>query len=330
MEMRAFRVVLLAAALATAMSCARGAGSTEWPTRPVKVIVPFGPGSGADVVTRLLAPRLSERWRQPVVIDNRPGADGMTGVHAFVSANDQHTLLFTPSGQVTLNPLLHEQLPFDPIRDLVPIAAAVAPSIGIAVAKDVPAAALADLATLARSQPERYLWAGVPGLPEIIFKAFLALEKVQMRHVPYRVQSMALQDLGAGRVHVLAASVATLSPVLQSGAARLLVVTTRARIAAAPDVPTTNEAGYPVLTGEGKWGFYGWRDMPFAMRDRISDDIRQALDDAALAAKLTAMGLTVAPTGATEFAHAIQAQRRQVHEIASIIGLKPSDPSKRP
>ena len=325
--MRTIQVVLTAIAIATATTCARGVGSSEWPTRPVKVIVPFGPGSGADLVTRLLAPRLSERWRQPVVIDNRPGADGIAGVQAFVAAKDQHTLLFTPAGQVTLSPLLHDQLPFDPIRDLVPIAAVVDPSIGIAVAKDVPVASLADLAALARSQPHGYLWAGVPGLPDVIFKAFLALEKVRMKHVSYRVQSMALQDLAAGRIHVLAASVATLSPVLQSGSARLLAVATRARIVAAPDVPTTSEAGYPVLTTDGRWGFYGWREMPVTLRDRISDDIRHALDDAGLAAKLAAMGLTVAPTGAQEFAHAVEEQRRQVHEIASIIGLRPSSGS---
>jgi tripartite-type tricarboxylate transporter receptor subunit TctC len=319
--------VLLALATATAAACARSAGPTDWPTRPVTVIVPFGPGSGADVVTRLLAPRLSERWRQPVVIDNRPGADGMVGVQAFVSAHDRHTLLFTPAGQVTLSPLLHDQLPFDPVRDLVPVAAAINPSIGIAVGKNVHVASLPDLARLARQQPDGHLWTGVPGLPEIIFKAFLALENVRVKHVPYRDQSVALQDLGAGRIHVMAASVATLSPVLQSGAARLLAVTTRARIAGAPDVPTTTEAGYPVLTVAGRWGFYGWRDMPGTLRDRISDDIRHALDDAALAAKLVAMGLTVAPADAEEFARAVEEQRRQVHEIARIIGLKPASTS---
>src|SRR5690554_5582540 len=115
--MRTIRVVLLAVAIATAISCAQGAMG-EWPTRPVKVIVPFGPGSGADLVARLLAPRLSERWGQPVVVDNRPGADGVAGVQAFVSARDAHTLLYTPAGQVTLSPLLHDPMPFDPGRDL--------------------------------------------------------------------------------------------------------------------------------------------------------------------------------------------------------------------
>jgi tripartite-type tricarboxylate transporter receptor subunit TctC len=320
-------VVGMALVIVSAVSCVRDGGAAAWPSRPVKVLVPFGPGSGTDIVTRLLAPRLSERWGQPVVIDNRPGADGVIGVQAFVSAHDQHTLLFTPAGQITLSPLLHDELPFDPVRDLVPIAAAVDPSIGIAVGKDVPAASLANLSTLARSQPDRYLWAGVPGMPDLIFKAFLTRETVRMKHVPYRVQSMALQDLGAGRIHVMAASVATLSPVLQSGAARLLAVTTRARIAGAPDVPTTSEAGYPVLTVAGRWGFYGWRDMPGTLRDRISDDIRHALDDAALAAKLAAMGLTVAPADAEEFARAVEEQGRQVHEIARIIGLKPASTS---
>jgi tripartite-type tricarboxylate transporter receptor subunit TctC len=318
------RAVLLATTIATATACARSTGSTDWPTRPVRVIVPFGPGSGTDVVTRLLAPRLSERWRQPVVIDNRPGASGIVGVQAFVSAHDRHTLLFTPSGQVTLSPLLHDKLPFDPVRDLVPVAAAINPSMGIAVVKNVDAASLPDLARLARQRPDGYLWSGVPGLPEVIFKAFLALEKVRVKHVPYRDQSMALQDLAAGRIHVMAASVATLSPVLQSGAARLLVVTTRARLTAAPDVPTTTEAGYPLLSTDGRWGFYGWREMPDPLRDRISDDIRHALDDAALAARLAAMGLIVAPANAEEFASAVEEQRRQVHEIARIIGLEPA------
>ena len=316
-------VVGMALVLVAAAACVRPGGPAAWPLRPVKVIVPFGPGSGTDIVTRLLAPRLSERWGQPVVIDNRPGADGVIGVQAFVSADDQHTLLFTPAGQISLSPLLHDQLPFDPTRDLVPIAGAVDPSIGIAVGRNVPAASLANLSQLARTNPDRYLWAGVPGLPDLIFKAFLALEKVRIKHVPYRVQSMALQDLGAGRIHVVAASVATLSPVLQSGEARLLAVATSSRIAAAPDVPTMKESGHPALTSDGSWGFYGWRDMPPTLRDRISDDIRHALDDAALAAKLEAMGLTVKPTGAAEFGQVVEEQRRQVDAMASILGLTP-------
>ena len=135
--MRAPVVVLVAMAIAASGACARRSGSTQWPTRPVTVIVPFGPGTGSDLVARLLAPRLSERWRQPVVVDNRPGADGIVGVQVFASAKDEHTLVFTPAGPITLSPLLHERLPFDPVRDLVPTAAVVTASIGIAATSTV-------------------------------------------------------------------------------------------------------------------------------------------------------------------------------------------------
>ena len=322
-SMRATLRCFLAIGLAIASACSRPAGSSDWPTRPVKLIVPFGPGSGQDVIARLLAPRLSERWRQPVVVDNRPGADGIVGVQAFAAAADHHTLLFSPAGQVTLSPLLHERLPFDPVTDLVPIAALVNPSIGIATSSRNEAASLSDLVSRARQAPDRLKWAAVPGLPEVIFKAFLAIEKLQMKYVPYREMSVALQDLGAERLQLMVSSVPTLSPLLQSGRARLLVVTTSARISAAPEVPTTTEAGYPALTADGKWGVYGWRDIPDALRERISQDIRLALDDPALIAKLSNMGLTVAPGTAEEFTRALDHHRKQVQEMARIIGLKP-------
>ncbi len=323
--MRTTCSALLAIGIAAIGACGRDAGSAsaEWPTRPITVIVPFGAGSGSDLVARLLAPRLSARWRQPVVVDNRPGADGIVGVQAFVSAKDGHTLLFTPAGQVTLSPLLHDRVPFDPVRDLVPTAAVVTPSIGISVTGSVKGTSLADLVALVRREPGRFLWAAAPGLPEVIFKAFLALEKLEMKHVPYRDLSMAVQDLAAGRIHVGIFAVPTLMPHVQSGAARLLAVTSSARIAAAPDVPTSAEAGYPLLSADGKWGFYTWRDIPTTLRDRISEDVRHALDDPALAQRLVSMGLTVAPGGAEELSRALERQRGQVHEIARIIGLRP-------
>ena len=244
-------------------------------------------------------------------------------MQAFAAATDHHTLLFTPAGQVTLSPLLHERLPFDPVADLVPIAAVVNPSIGIATSSSARATSLSDLVSRARQQPNHLMWAAVPGLPEVIFKTFLAIEKLQMKHVPYRDTSVALQDLGAERIQVLVTSVPTLSPLLQSGRARLLVVTTSARISAAPAVPTTTEAGYPALSSDGKWGFYGWRDIPDALRERISQDVRLALDDPALVAKLSNMGLTVAPGTAEEFTRALDHHRKQVQAMARLIGLKP-------
>ena len=217
-------------------------------------------------------------------MDNRPGADGIVGVQVFASAKDGHTLVFTPAGQVTLSPLLHERLPFDPVRDLVPTAAVVTASIGIAATmhRQRLVARRCGGAGAPRSRggccgPPR------PGLPEVIFKAFLALEKLEMKHVPYRDPSMAVQDLAAGRIHAGVFAVPTVMAHVRSGSVRLLAVTTTARIAAAPDVPTLAEVGYPPLSSDGRWGFYGWREIPAALRDRISDDVRHVLHDREIA-----------------------------------------------
>jgi tripartite-type tricarboxylate transporter receptor subunit TctC len=313
---------VVALGIALYAGCTRSTVIEQWPSRPVRVLVPYGAGTGTDIVARLLAPRLSERWRQPVIIDNRPGADGTVAISAFLESNDRHTLLFMTAGPLVLGPFRHDRLPYDPVHELVPIAAAVNPSIGIAVAKNVQATSLSDLVGLARQQPRTYLWAAVTGLPEILFRGFLELEKLEMKHVSYRDMSMARNDLDGGRIHVMVASVPTLSPSIEMGTARLLAVTTTARAAAAPEVPTAKEAGYPALAVDGKWGFFGRRDIPLSLREKIAADVRDAMNDAALAARLLAMGLTVAGGTAEEFARAVAEQRRQVADVARIVGLK--------
>lgn len=275
------RSVLMAVAVGLGAACAwtPSARQEEWPIRPVRVIVPFGAGTSSDLVARLFAPLLAERWQRSVVVDNRPGGDGVAGAQAFVGANDQHALLFAPSGLVTTNPLLHERLPYDPVRDLVPIAAAVRPSIGIAAAKSAQAGSLSELVALARRRPNAYLWAATPGLPELVFRAFLALEQLQMKHVAYRDIASAVHDFSTGRIHLMVAALPTMSSPLETGAARLLAVTNSARVLAAPDVPTAKEAGYPALTVDGLFGFFGWREMSVDLRDRIAADIRHAAED---------------------------------------------------
>ena len=186
------RFTAIAFALGIACACTGRAGPGEWPVKPVRLIVPFGAGASSDLAARLFAPRLAERWRRSVVIDNRPGGDAVAGVQAFVAATDHHTLLFAPTGVVTTAPLLHDPLPSNPVGDLVPIAAAGRPSIGIAAASSAPIHSLAELVALVRRRPREYLWAATPGLPELVFQSFLELEQLQMKHVAYR-------DIVAGR-----------------------------------------------------------------------------------------------------------------------------------
>ena len=311
----------LTASLAIAWSCGQETDDASWPTQPVRLIVPFGPGNSADLAARLFAALLAPRWHQAVVVDNRPGADGVVGTQAFVTARDRHALLFAPMGMITVNPLLHAQIPFDAQQDVVPIASAVRPSIGIAVGPMVRARSLGELIAEARLDPGKWLWAATPGLPELVFRALLKMEQLDLQHVAYGDLSPAIRDLDDSRIQVVVAAVPTLTPVLAPAHSRLLAVTTSQRNVAWPDVPTVREAGYPALTVDGPYGFFGWRGISETLKQRIAADLQSVAGDAALSKRLRNVGFALDTGTPASFAEAIQAQRRQVEELARLVGL---------
>lgn len=313
---RAFIVTAIAGFGVCACSAPRSAAT--WPTQPVRLIVPFSTGTGVDLAARLFAAPLAERWQQPVVVDNRPGSDGIVGTQAFVTAKDPHTLLFAAAGAVTFAPYLHERLPYDPKVDLVPISAVGSVTLVFAVSTAVEASSLAELAAIVRQHPGKFLWTSSPGGPELIVRAFNDLETLRMTHVRYRDTSVALQDFAAGRVQVMLGSLATVSPQVQAGAARLLAVTNTVRSPVAPHVPTVAEAGYPVLTVDGLWGLFGSRDMPDDRRRRIAADAAAVAVDRTLMERLSAVGLIVRPGTPEEFAAALDQQREQVATFARL------------
>ena len=310
-------------------ACGPSSQSREWPSRPVRLIVPFGAGTSSDLAARLFAPLLASRWGQAVVVDNRPGGDGVVGAQAFVSARDRNALLFAPTGLVTTSPLLHDDLPYDPARDLVPIVAAGRPNIGIAAVAGLGVTTLAQLVARVRAHPGHYVWAGTPGLPELVFKGFVKLEQLDMKHVSYRDIAVAVQDLRAGRVHVMIAAVPTLAPALQRDAARLLAVTGTATVPGST-VPTARDAGYPALTVDGLFGFWGWRGMAPELRERIAGDVRAVSTDLDLTSRLARVGFLVEAGTPAQFADAVTAQRVQVAAIARIVGLNAPGSRKGP
>src|SRR5262245_52792837 len=155
-----------------------------WPQRPVRFILPLGPGSATDIAARLFADRLAQRWGQPVVVENRPGGDSFVAIGAFLSANDDHTLLFAGLRTVTAHPYLHDKLPYDP-REIVPVAGASNIVVAIAVPSASPPRSLADLVALARPQPGKLNAAAVPGITDFMFSGFLKNAGVNMARVPY-------------------------------------------------------------------------------------------------------------------------------------------------
>src|SRR5262249_36915105 len=237
------------------------AGADSWPRRTVRVIVPFAAGS--DPAARAFAEQLAKRWEQPVVIENRPGAEGMIRVSAFTSTKDDHALFYFSAAPITTFPLLHARLPYDPARDIVPISSAAEPVISVAASESLNTGSLDALVALARTQPGKlnyYAFNG--GSFAILLPGFVKSAGLDMVQGSYRDGSLWIQDLVAGRIHVMMSSLLTSLPLAQAGKVRLLAVTNKNRAAIAPEVPTAIEAGYSQLEFEGLQGFFGPRDMP--------------------------------------------------------------------
>lgn len=296
----------------------------SWPQRAVHVIVPFGAGSATDLTARLFAERLSKRWGQPVVVENRPGVDSIVAVTAFVANHDDHTLLYSPPGPITVNPVLYAKLSYDPARDLAPISLGSEVFVAIAVPASLKLKSLSDLVALARAQPGKLNWVATPGVVYFRFAGFLKSAGLDMVQVPYKDFTQAVNDLSEGRIDVMATSLAVVRPHVQAGKVTPLAVTSRERAPASPDVPTAAEAGVPALAFGAFGGFFGWRDMPADLRERIAADIRAAGTDPALIATLTAAGVAARTSTPAEFAAAIADERAKVAAIAQSVGTKPT------
>lgn len=318
------RLLIALGLLAPVILWARPADAETWPQRPVKFLLPLGAGSGVDIGARLLADRLSTRWGQPVVVENRPGGDALVAISAFVSAHDDHVLLATPTSSFTAHPYLHDNLPYKS-SDLVAIAKVSNTIITLAVPTSLNVGSLADLVALARAQPGKLNWAGVTGALDFLFAGFLRHAGLNMTKVPYRNPVEAANDLAEGRVQAYLSALAIVRPQIEAGKIKPLAVTNKVRAPTAPDVPTVKEAGYPDLTLDGLVGFFGPTEMSNALRERIAADIGAVVAaDPTIGQRLTATGQIPNVGGPTEFAAAIEEQRAQIAAVAKELGIKPT------
>ena len=298
--------------------------ATAWPERRIRVIMPNPPGTTLDIVARLFAERLALRWGQPVIVENFPGADGNLAAREFVAKGDNHTLLYSFPGLITINPLTYDKLPYDPARDLVPIASTSDNYVAFAASGSLKIESLAALVQLARSRASKLNWAATPGIPYFAFAGLPKSAGVEMVHVPYRDFNQALVDLGEGRIDAAAAGVAPLLSHAQAGKLRLLAFVNRQRAAFAPEVPTVAEAGHPELTFDAVTGFFGWRDMPAELRERLAADVRAIASDRAIQERLLKMGSVARGSTPAEFVAVIEEQRTKIAAITRTIGTKPA------
>jgi tripartite-type tricarboxylate transporter receptor subunit TctC len=297
------------------------APAADWPSRPVRFILTLGAGSGTDIAARLLADRLTQRWGQPVIVDNRPGGDGLVAINAFVSAADDHVLMCAPSSSFTAHPFLHDNLPYKP-SDLVPITRISNTLIAISVPVGMNTASLGDLIAMARAEPGKLNWAGVTGAHAFIFAGWLKRMGLNMTEVPYRNPVDAANDLAENRVQVYSSALAIVRPQLQAGKIKLLAMANTVRAPSAPNVPTVGEAGYPALALDGLVGLFGPPGMSLELRERITADIR-AVADATIAERLAITGQIMNIGGPEEFGQSIDEQRAKVAAFAADLGIKP-------
>lgn len=292
-----------------------------WPQRTVKLIVTLGPGSGVDFGTRLLADRLSKRWGQPVVIENRPGGDAVVAVNAVIGADDDHVLLASPTSALTAHPYVLDKMPYNS-SDLLPIARGWNVVIVIAVPTPLEVKSLQDLVDMAKANPRKLNWAGTTGAIDFLFAGFLKKRNLQMERVPYRNPQDAANDVATQRIQVTEASLATLRPQLQAGAIKLLATTNSVRAPSHPEIPTVQEAGYPELTLDGLVGFFGPKGMSLKLRERIAADIREVVMQPDFVEKLSVTGQIANAGSPSEFEAAIQEQRDRLAIAARDLGLK--------
>ncbi len=319
---RVLRLLIVLGLLAPVLLWAPPSSAEVWPQRPVRFLLPLGPGSGVDIGARLLGDRLATRWGQPVVVENRPGGDAIVAISTFVSAHDDHVLLATPTSSFTAHPYLHDNLPYKP-SDLLPIARVSNTIITIAVPTSLNVGSLDQLVGLVRSQPGKLNWAGVTGALDFLFAGFLKTAGLSMTKVPYRNPVEAANDLAEGRVQVYESALAIVRPQLQSGKIKLLAVTNSVRAPTAPDVPTVKEAGYPELTLDGLVGLFGPPEMSMELRQRIAADIAAVVAaDPTIGARLSTTGQILNVGGPAEFAAATEEQRAKIAAIAKDLGIK--------
>ena len=320
---RRWLIAVAGGLVASLVAGAMPAAAQKWPQRAVKFIVPLGPGSGVDIGTRLVADKLSKKWGQPTVVENRPGGDGLLAINAFVTGNDDHVLLASPSSSFTHHPHVYKNLSYKP-SDLVPIARLSNTIIAVAVPASLPVKSLADVAAMARAEPGKLNWAGTTGGVDFVVAGFLKTAGLDMSKVPYRNPVEAANDVAAERVQFYAAAYAIVRPQLQAGKLKLIAVTNSARAPTLSDLPTAKEAGFPDLTFDGLVGFFGWAGMPAELRDSIAADTREAAADPVIEERLSLTGQVPNPGGPAEFHAAIEAQRARLAQAAKDLGIVPT------
>jgi tripartite-type tricarboxylate transporter receptor subunit TctC len=295
----------------------------SWPQRPVKFILPLGPGAGADIGARLYADGLTKRWGQPVVVENRPGGDGVIAINAVIAAKDDHTLLWGPSSTFVGHPYTLDKLPYDP-KELVPVARVSTTVVSLAIPASMNVGSLKEFMALAREQPGKMNFASVTTVTDIVMAGYFKSAGLDVQKISYKDTVTALNDLIEGRIQMYGAAYAIVRTQAQAGRVKLLAVTNRNRVPGL-DLPTVAEAGYPQLNFDGLVGLIAARSSGIgdAARDRIAADVKAVAADPTVAERMAATAQVNNPGTGADLQASIDEQAAQLAVTAKILGMKP-------
>jgi tripartite-type tricarboxylate transporter receptor subunit TctC len=308
---------------ALALICT-AASAQDYPSRPVHLVVPYTPGTGADLLARILSVKLGERWKAPVVVDNRPGATGNIGTDLVAkSAADGYTLLLAATSFST-NPSLTAPLPYDPVKSFAPIVLVATSTLAVVINPEMPAQTFAEFLDLVKRQPGK-LYYGSPGNGGIQHLAMelLKLETgMNMVHVPYKGLGGAMSDVIAGHIPVMISATQSASPHVRSGKLRMLVLMSAERQAAFPGVPTLRELGYRDLDVDTWYALFAPAGAPPGVVARVNADVNLFLKDAETRELLAKQGLN--PGGGTpaQLGAMVERELARWSRVVSAAGIK--------
>lgn len=320
-------MIRLALAFVTLLSLAHPLhAEPAYPQTTIRIVLGFSPGSAPDVAARILAERFRAAWGKPVVVENMLGAGGNVAAdHVAKATPDGATLLMAGNAAIVINPSLYAKLPYDPARDLVPIAqVTIAPNV-LVLNKDVPVTSVQDLVELARRKPGELTFAsaGIGTSTHLAGELFQTMAGVKLLHVPYRDSATLLSDLVTGRVTMFFGSIASVLPQARDGQLRALAVTSLRRSPAMPELPTLDELGFSGFDAGAWFGLMAPAGTPAPIVAMLHDEAQMAVTAPAAREKFAALGMETVVRSSDEFAAAIRAETPVWARLIKQMGIAP-------
>jgi tripartite-type tricarboxylate transporter receptor subunit TctC len=312
---------LAALAMVCASTLGAGAQAQDFPSRPVKILVPQTPGGASDALARIVAQKLAEKWGQPVVVENRAGAGGNIGMEAVATAPaDGYTLLMSYVGTHAINGALYKKLPFDPEKDFAPVATLATLPFVVVARADAPFKTLPELVAVAHKQQLSYGSAGNGSVNHLLGEMFNGAAGVKLLHVPYRGAAPAMQDLMGGQINLVFTSLPSVAGQIKQGTLNAIAVTSAKRAASFAQIPTVAESGFREFDVNPWFGLFAPAKVPAAVVRRINADVNELLQKPDVLEKFAALGAEPYLTDPTQFAAVLRADIAKWTQVVKISG----------